>query len=242
MTHFVLVHGSWHGAWCWEKVTPLLEAAGHVAVAVDLPGHGDDMTPPNQVTLLDYANRISRAVAEQPGPVVLVGHSMGGGAITQAVEQCAERLSLLIYLTAFVPGNGTSVAEQAMGDAASLLTSSVLIDPDAGVASLDADMIDACFYADCSTEDIAFARKRLRDDPLAPLTAPLHLRSESAREIPRIYIECLQDAAVTLEHQRAIRGAGRWAHVYSLDTGHSPFMSAPHELAEHLLASLSFAR
>jgi pimeloyl-ACP methyl ester carboxylesterase len=91
-THFVLVHGSWHGAWCWEKVTPLLEAAGHVAVAVDLPGHGEDRTPPGDVTLSDYTDRICDVVAAQSGPVVLVGHSMGGGAITQAAEPATARV------------------------------------------------------------------------------------------------------------------------------------------------------
>jgi len=241
-THFVLVHGSWHGAWCWEKVTPLLEAAGHVAVAIDLPGHGEDRTPPGKVTLSDYTDRICDAVAAQSGPVVLVGHSMGGGAITQAAEHCAERLRLLVYLAAFVPGNGTSIAEQAMSDTASQLTGTVLIDPDAGVASLSDDVIDACFYADCAPEDVALARKRLRDDPLAPLMTPLVLASERSRGLPRIYIECSQDATLSPEHQRAIRAAGRWAHVYRLDTGHSPFLSAPERLAGQLLASLAFAR
>ena len=127
MANFVLIHGSWHGAWCWEKVIPLLEAAGHVAVAVDLPGHGDDVTPPDRVELSDYADRISAAVAEHPGPVVLVGHSMGGGAITQAAEDCADKLGLLVYLAAFVPQNGSSIAEQAMSSAMSGFYSDTLV-------------------------------------------------------------------------------------------------------------------
>lgn len=241
-THFVLIHGSWHGAWCWEKVTPLLEAAGHVAVAVDLPGHGEDTKPPGLVSLSDYTDRICEVVEAQSGPVVLVGHSMGGGAITQAAEHCAERLRLLVYLAAFVPRNGMTIAEQAMGDPASLLTGTVLIDPEAGVASLSDDVIDACFYGDCKSEDIAFARCRLRDDPLPPLMTPLVLSGDASRDLPRIYIECSRDATLTPEHQRAIRADGRWAHVYHLDTGHSPFLSAPERLAGQLLASLAFAR
>jgi pimeloyl-ACP methyl ester carboxylesterase len=147
-----------------------------------------------------------------------------------------------VYLAAFVPGDGVSIAEQAMGDTASLLTGTVVIDPDAGVASLSDEVIDVCFYADCEPQDIAFARKRLRADPLAPLMTPLVLSGEQSRSLPRIYIECSRDATLTPVHQRAIRAGGRWAHVYHLDTGHSPFLSAPECLARQLLASLAFAR
>ena len=103
----------------------------------------------------------------------------------------------------------------------------VRLDPDRGTARLDDSIIDACFYGDCAARDIAFARARLCDDPLAPLTTPLALGDAAALELPRVYIECLRDATLTLERQRAIQLGSRWERVYSLDTGHSPFFSAP---------------
>lgn len=241
MSAFVLVHGSWHGAWCWEKVVRLLEDAGHSAVAVDLPGHGDDVTPLPEITLDAYARRISDTVAMQRPPVVLVGHSMGGGAITQAAEYCAPAVGVLVYLAAFVPGDGTSIVEQALGDEASLLPDAVALDSERGVATLDVSSIEACFYADCSTQDVAFATSRLRDDPLEPLVTPLSLGSAPARALPRIYIECLRDAALSVDHQRRVRGHLEWDCVVDLDTGHSPFLSAPDALAAHLLAAARLA-
>ncbi len=75
MSRFVLVHGAWHGAWCWNKVVPLLEAKGHSVDAIDLPGHGSDVTPIAEVTLERYAERVGRALRAEPEPAVLVGHS-----------------------------------------------------------------------------------------------------------------------------------------------------------------------
>ena len=242
MTTFVLVHGSWHGGWCWTKVVPRLEAAGCRAVALDLPGHGADATPVARISLASYATRIAEVVEAQPDPVVLVGHSMGGAAITQAAERCADRLAALVYLAAFVPADGVSVVDQAYLDEKSLLNGAVRLDPDRGTAALEDSIIDACFYGDCSASDIAFARARLCEDPLAPLTTPLALGERSVLDVPRVYIECLRDATLTIERQRGIQRECAWRRIYSLDTGHSPFFSAPDPLAGQLLASADVAR
>jgi pimeloyl-ACP methyl ester carboxylesterase len=60
MSTFLLVHGAWHGAWCWSKLVPELEALGHKTIVFDLPSHGEDKTPAGDVTLDDYAARWSR--------------------------------------------------------------------------------------------------------------------------------------------------------------------------------------
>ena len=107
---YILVHGAWHGAWCWYKVVPLLEARGHKVVAPDLPGHGKDTTKPEQVTLADYVNKVVSVANDQNGPVILVGHSMAGVVISQAAEVLgANKISALIYLDAFLPANGESL-------------------------------------------------------------------------------------------------------------------------------------
>ncbi len=87
MSTYVLVHGAWHGSWCWEKVVPLLEQAGHQVEALDLPGHGQDKTPIREITLAAYTNRVCETLDAQAEPVILVGHSLGGMVITQAAEE-----------------------------------------------------------------------------------------------------------------------------------------------------------
>jgi len=77
MARFVLVHGAWHGAWCWYKVVPALERLGHAVQAIDLPGHGVDRTPLADVTLDAYVDRVGEAIARAGEPVMLVGHFSG---------------------------------------------------------------------------------------------------------------------------------------------------------------------
>jgi pimeloyl-ACP methyl ester carboxylesterase len=109
MARFVLVHGAFGGAWCWEPVTGQLEAVGHTVEALDLPGSGDDETPVADVTLDAYADRVCAAPAERAEPAVLVGYSMGGVVITQATQQCDECIASLVFVCAFMPSNGQSL-------------------------------------------------------------------------------------------------------------------------------------
>src|SRR5664279_2862075 len=101
MSAFVLVHGAWHGGWCWDKVVARLEAMGHTAAAPDMPGHGDDKTPIAGVTLEHLVQRVCETIDAQSEPVVLVGHSYGGAMITQAAERRADKIKSLAYVTAF---------------------------------------------------------------------------------------------------------------------------------------------
>ena len=112
MTHFVLIHGGLHGGWCWERVVPLLEAAGHTAVAPNLPGMGGDPTPLRDVTLARNGDFVADVIRKQGKPVILVGHSMGGLSISEAAERVPERIIGLIYLTAELLPHGARMADQ----------------------------------------------------------------------------------------------------------------------------------
>ena len=107
---FVLVHGAFGGAHVWERVIPGLQAAGHTVEAIDLPGSGEDRTPVAEVTLRRYAERVCEALAAGP-PAVLVGHSMGGMAITQAAALRPDLPTGLIYVAAFLPAEGESLID-----------------------------------------------------------------------------------------------------------------------------------
>ena len=109
----LLVHGAWHGAWCWQGITPRLEAAGVNVIAPDLPGHGTDSTPRNQVTLDAYADRVIAAISGRSDRITLVGHSMGGVVISAVAERVPERIARLVYACAFLPRNGEALGQLA---------------------------------------------------------------------------------------------------------------------------------
>ena len=110
MARILLVHGAFAGAWCWEPALPGLRDGGHTVETVDLPGAGEDTTPVAEVTLDAYGAKICRALSEGP-PAILAGQSMGGMAVTSAAARCPERVRALVYISAFAPDNGQSLAE-----------------------------------------------------------------------------------------------------------------------------------
>jgi pimeloyl-ACP methyl ester carboxylesterase len=236
MATFVLVHGSWHGAWCWHKLIPLLEQKGHRVVASDLAGLGADNTPPSEVTLDTWTEQVAQLLDDQPEPVVLVGHSRGGIVISQVAEARPDRVGLLVYLAAFLLRDGESLIQVAQTDAESRILPNLVVDEAAGVHTVRTGAAREIFYHDCSDEDVAFAVVRLRPEPNAPTFTPLRLTDARFGRVPRAYVACRHDRAVGPALQARMRAALPCRTTVELDTGHSPFFSAPTELAEQLSA------
>jgi pimeloyl-ACP methyl ester carboxylesterase len=239
---FVLVHGSWHGGWCWSKLAPLLERQGHLVETPDLPGRGADQTPASALTLKDYVVRVGGIVAAQSGPVVLVGHSMGGVVITQLAEEMPDRVQALVYLAAFLPKNGQTLIELAQQDTDSQLGPNLVIREDQGDHIVRQEVVHEIFYHDCGDDDSARAIARLVPESLAPVMTPVQTTDQRFGSVPRFYITALRDRAISPAQQRRMYTAMPCREVIALDTGHSPFLSAPDALAAHLqeiLASVS---
>jgi len=236
VTTFILVHGSFHGAWCWDRVLPLIETGGHRAIAVDLPGHGSDRTPVAGRTLSAYVDRVTAVIDAQTEPVVLVGHSMGGVVITQAAENRSKNVEALIYVCAFLPRSGESLIALARTDTQSRLLPNLVFD--AGLHSVRSEAASEVFYHDCPQTEAARASGLLVSEPVAVVETPVHVTEERYGRIPRTYIECTEDRALGLGLQRRMHAAMPCT-VLSLPTGHSPFFAAPERLVEHLIASQS---
>jgi pimeloyl-ACP methyl ester carboxylesterase len=234
MATFVLIHGAWHGGWCWRRVVPLLVSKGHTVVAPDLPSHGDDTTPPATVTLASYADRVCEAAGAQKEPVILLGHSLGGAVITQAAENCPGSVKALVYLCAFLLRNGESLMTWAQQDPASLVTPNIMSAGE-GVVVVRPEAVRDAFYANCPAEEEAFAVSRLTPQGVEPFGAPVATTAERWGSIPRYYIECAQDRAINLPLQQAMHAASPCRKVFSIDTDHSPFFSAPEELSGILM-------
>lgn len=209
---------------------PILEASGHRAVAIDLPGHGEDRTPSYRVTLGRYADTVCRAARAQGGRVIALGHSMGGLAISRAAAASPDMFSGLVYLSAFVPASGESLFQLARQDPESLVL------PSARIRLTRVKLRPGCtreaFYTTCSDADVAWATSRLRPDPLLPLLQRYPAHPELG--IPRAYIECSLDRAISLPRQRAMYQRFAFDRVVTMDADHSPFLSVPGALAEHL--------
>ncbi len=229
MSTFVLIHGSGNGGWCWDKVMPLLTQAGHEVIAPDLPGHGDDKTPVREVSLQSCVDRVVEILDTQSGPVILVGHSTGGLMITQAAEQRPRMIRVLVYLTAFLLRNGERCVD--MHDPESLARGNLVLSKDEGN-----ERGKEVFYNDCSDEDIAWAQSLLVPAPLQIAFTPVATTETNFGRVPRYYIECLRDRAITHACQRRMYMAMPCERVFTLDTSHSPFLSAPQALVDHLLA------
>lgn len=234
MATFLLVHGAWHGAWCWAKLIPALEARGHKAVAIDLPGHGADRTPPDEVTLEAYARAVAEAAADLPERPIVVGHSMGGPAIAAGAERAPEAILRLVFLCAFLPRNGDVVLALNANDPKSLVPGLLVPSADGVTTGANPDLLRDVFYADCEEEDIALARASLTPQPLAPLAVPMELTPGRFGSIPRDYIICEQDRAISAGYQREMLKAVPCERVMELETSHSPFFSAPEKLADVL--------
>ncbi len=234
MSTYVLIHGAWHGSWCWDRVVPLLEKEGHKVEAPDLPGHGKDTTPIREVSLQAYADSVCKILDAQSDPVVLVGHSMGGIVISQAAEYRPGKIETLVYLTAFLLRDGESLLQVAQGDMEALVLPNLTFAEDQSHSSVRDEAVKEAFYGDCSEEDVARAKSLLVPQAAAPFATPVSTTEESFGRIPRVYIECLRDRAISPSVQKRMYAAVPCRKVVSMDTSHSPFFSAPDELVAHL--------
>jgi pimeloyl-ACP methyl ester carboxylesterase len=189
----VLVHGAWHGAWCFEREIPLLRAAGIPVVALDLPGHGRDPGP--FTDLHGDAARVRAALDGTEGDVVLLGHSYGGAVITEAGVHPA--VTHLVYLCALALDSGESCATAAVGEAKTLshdgrptLADGLVNHPD-GSTTLTPEAAAACLYNDCDADTVAWAIAHLGPQPMANLG-----QSPTAvawRQTPSTYVVCADD-------------------------------------------------
>ena len=234
MNTYLLIHGAWHGAWCWNKVIPLLEKQGHKVIAPDLPGHGKDKTPVKEVSLSSYTDCICKILDAMEEPVILVGHSMGGLIMSQVAEYRPDKIKMLIYVAAFVLKNGESILPFIRKDAESLLIHNIDFSKDMSSIGLKEDAIKEVFYGDCSDEDISRAKSLIAPQSFAPIKARLNITNEKFELIPKIYIECLEDKAISNTMQRKMYAEFSWQYVFTMDSSHSPFFSSPKALVSNL--------
>jgi pimeloyl-ACP methyl ester carboxylesterase len=234
MSRYILVHGSWHGGWCWDKVVPLLKAQEQEPVTLDLLGHWPDNSVPHQdITLDRYVAQVTSILSENPEPAVLVGHSFGGVVISQAAERMPGSVKAMIFVCAFMPSSGESLLDWATKDLESLVLQNLVNDPPETLV-VKPEARQEAFYGDCSEEDATWALSQLVPEPAPPLATPVDLTPASYGKLDRLYIHCTQDKGVTPWLQEAMVKANP-CNTATLSSAHSPWLSQPENLTEILL-------
>ncbi|KUI39694.1 alpha/beta fold hydrolase [Mycobacterium sp. GA-2829] len=229
MTTFALVHGGWHGAWCWNLLTPLLERGGHRVVTMDLPC-GDPTAD-----FATYADVVCAALRGTDDDVILVGHSLGGNTIPLVAAR--RPVAHLVYLCAVLPRIGSSLMDQVADDPAMLDPGYVagLSEPDRQNRQfwVDAALARRHLYGDCDAATATAAILRLRPQALYPMLQPYPLTEFPA--VGSTYIACTDDLMVRCEWSRRVAPTRVGADVVELPGSHSPFLSRPAALADVLL-------
>jgi hypothetical protein len=228
VTTFALVHGAWHGAWCWERLAPLLEARGHRSVAPDLPC--DDPA----ATFDDYADVVVRALAGADDDVVVVGHSLAGHTIPLVAARRPVRR--LVFLCALIAAPGVSFADQLRAEPDMFVAGYErgLAPPDKERRRVWDDYAVAreTMFPDCSETHAAAAFARLRPQASAPYGKPCSLDAMPA--VPSTYVLAAEDRIVSPEWGRRAAPQRLGVEPLELPGDHSPYLARPEALADLL--------
>ncbi len=216
----------------WDRVVPLLQASGYDVTAVNLPGHGIDNTPYEQIQLQSYVDAVKTAIGAKTN-VVLVGHSLAGVVISQVAEAIPDQLARLVYVAAYLPQNGESLYALSQQDRDSHVGRYwQQADPaHYSPASIAPEGIRDVFAADCDEATVRRLIQTHKADALAPMATPVSLTPERFGSVKKTYIHTTQDHAVSYFLQQQMVGKTVVDAVYSLDSSHSPFFSQPDRLA-----------
>jgi pimeloyl-ACP methyl ester carboxylesterase len=233
MATFLFVHGSFQGAWCWREVVQRLQHEGYRCVTFDLPGHGDDMMAPEKVTFQDYVAAVLKEVEALPDAPILVGHSMTA-IISRAAELIPTRICALVYVSGFLIPSGKTMMEM-VNDFDSRYLAELIWSTDRKTARLSAFGAKEFLFSLCSPSVLEQILPRLGAEPAAPFETRLETTPDRFGRVPRYYVECERDRIIPISVQRRMHAAIPCKRVYTIDTGHAPFFSAPEELTSILL-------
>ena len=231
MTTFILIHGMWHGGWCWERLTPLLRAAGHIVYPPTLAGLGERADRQNSD--IDLNTHVQEIVdvckANDLYEVVLVGHSLGGFMAPIVADRIPERVAHIVNLDGMIPENGKSLADL-IGETWDFFKKKAT---DSGDEWWCPPILE--WTVGVSGADLKWAQSKLTPHPLKTLTTPVALENPRAKSIPSTFILCsegMTDEDIAAEEKKL---AGLGMNFRSLPTGHDAMITMPNELANMLL-------
>jgi len=228
---FLLVHGAWHGGWCWRDVVPRLRKAGHEVFAPSLTGLGERKHLAS--ARVDLETHVQDIVAliemEDLKRVVLVGHSYGGMVITGVADRIPTRLAALVYLDAFVPEDGKCALDYVVPERAARMRHegerTGFVTPP--LMSLWGLTLQA---------HLDFVGPREVRHPFPTFSQPISLSNYAeSRRIPKTFVYCSSPATGTFDQfAERYRNDPAW-RFHELKTGHDAMILMPDEVTRLLL-------
>lgn len=238
----ILIHGAWQGSWAWEAVTPLLGQAGFETLAVDLPGNGRDGRSPSQITFTDYVQHVGTIIDNHNGPVSLIGHSGGGMVASAVADRFPHQVDRIVYVAGMMLPSDVpyiSLLREVYGDEVARVGIAPFLEfsKDGGTTSVSVEGARRIFYSDCGDELARALAARLVPQPQLARAATVSLTQEFT-QVPRLYVEALDDLSIPVEMQRLMQAKSPGAKCVSLPTGHAPQASRPDLLVQSILPFL----
>jgi len=222
----VLVHGAWHGGWCWRFVRPLLK--GHDVFTPSLTGLGErtHLARPDINLDTHIADVVSLLEMEDLRDVILVGHSYGGMVVTGAADRAHERIQRLVYLDAFVPENGKCLLDYVVPERAARMR-------EEGEKAGSVTPPPLSLWGITKQEHIDFIKPREARHPFGTMVQKIRLQGNTDR-LPKTFIYCSSPATGSFDQFAAnYRYAPSWK-FYELATGHDAMILMPERTAELL--------
>jgi pimeloyl-ACP methyl ester carboxylesterase len=227
---FVLVHGAWHGGWCWQRMTPMLRAAGHDVHAPTLTGLGEraHLAGPRTSLNTHIVDVVSMLQMEDLKDIVLVGHSYAGFVITGAANRSPSRVKTLVYVNAFVPEDGKSLLDYVPPDRRAAYEKP---GKDRGYF----ESFPLSHYAVTKPEDVAWVQPRITTQPYLTFAQPLKLRAGMPKA-PKAYVRCGDPVYAPMEGvANRFRNDPGWKYA-EVSGGHDAMITNPRGLADALLS------
>jgi len=234
--HFILIHGAWHGGWCWDGVIEKLKMAGHTAEAPTLPGHHpqDDRS---DIGLNDYVDKIVNLLKQQTDSVVLVGHSSAGFLLQEAAQKAPDKISHLIFLNAFILPNGKSQFDLVPPEVSEGMTAAAKASPD-NCVPVDEGFVRNMLMAGEPTEKQDALVSRLVPQPLAIFTTPVDTHNFEKLTIPKSVVFCKADASLPPGAYLNMAQALGEHKLIEVEGGHEALFTNPGVVTEALEQAL----
>ncbi|SFD49183.1 alpha/beta fold hydrolase [Flavobacterium phragmitis] len=232
---YVLVHGAWQAPYVWDEVKANLMKNGNSVIVVELPGHGKDNTPNQNLSLNLYRDKVIEALSKVNGKVVLVGHSMGGMVVTAVAESIPTKISRLVYIGAFLPTSGQAIADIAKTDPDSQLGPTLIEAADHLTLDVKSDELTRLFINDGTAAAKQKVIDNYRAEPAIPFSNAVTLTSQNFGSVEKVYIKTLQDIVISPRLQDQMISKAGIKTIYEINSSHSPFLSQPKAVSDVLI-------